>query len=319
MDNTIYSNSLGPSPFHEGEQIIQKKLGVRDKAEQIGRRFIRPFLPDQHRDFYSHLQYIMLGGVDLYGRAWASLIGGMPGFLSSPDARTLRIQGGLDSSDPLASGVRQGASLGLLGIDFATRRRNRVNGRIAESTDKEIVLAVDQTFGNCPKYIQPRLLDASLYPNTSSIQSFRQKSSLDANAVDLIRRADTFFVASAARANDDPSIQGMDVSHRGGQPGFVRVTENSLMVPDYAGNRYYNTLGNFLVNPIAGLCFIDFEEGDVLQLTGVVEILWDAVPPVEAEERVERAWRFHLKDGWMRKNALPLRWTISAGCDSPSP
>ena len=60
----------------------------------------------------------------------------------------------------------------------------------------------------------------------------------------------------------------MDVSHRGGNPGFVRIEGNVLTIPDFAGNLHFNTLGNFLLHPRAGLVFIDFETGDMLQVSG---------------------------------------------------
>lgn len=69
----------------------------------------------------------------------------------------------------------------------------------------------------------------------------------------------------------------MDVNHRGGPPGFVRVltdkSSTTLIWPEYSGNRLYQTLGNLFVTPLAGLCFADFQTGSVLYLTGTTEIL----------------------------------------------
>ena len=39
----------------------------------------------------------------------------------------------------------------------------------------------------------------------------------------------------------------MDISHRGGRPGFVRVDGDVLTIPDFRGNRYFNTLSNLLL------------------------------------------------------------------------
>ncbi len=52
------------SPFHPGERDIQTRLGVRDKIEDIGQRYIRNFLPDQHREFYEQLPYLLVGSID---------------------------------------------------------------------------------------------------------------------------------------------------------------------------------------------------------------------------------------------------------------
>ena len=47
-----------------------------------------------------------------------------------------------------------------------------------------------------------------------------------------------------------------------------------LTIPDFAGNLYFNTLGNILLNPRCGLVFIDFENGDVLQIAGDGEVIF---------------------------------------------
>jgi len=80
-----------------------------------------------------------------------------------------------------------------------------------------------------------------------------------------------------------------------------------LLVPDYSGNRMFMTLGNLQLDGRAGLLFIDFERGDLLTLTGRAEIVWDG-PELAALANAERAWRFHLDEGWWLRDALPLRW-----------
>lgn len=70
----------------------------------------------------------------------------------------------------------------------------------------------------------------------------------------------------------------MDTNHRGGPPGFVRILSNDensleLVYPEYSGNRLYQTLGNLMTTPKAGLVFPDFDTGNVLYVTGKTEIL----------------------------------------------
>ena len=90
---------------------------------------------------------------------------------------------------------------------------------------------------------------------------------LDDAARALIAAADTFFVASRSRP-EVGSGGGLDMSHRGGRPGFVGVHGDTLAIPDFRGNRFFNTLGNLLGDPRAGLLFVDFASGDLLQLQG---------------------------------------------------
>ncbi len=59
------------SPFHAGEQQVQARLGVRDKIETFARRVVRDHMPDQHREFYAKLPFMLIGSVDDRGRPWA--------------------------------------------------------------------------------------------------------------------------------------------------------------------------------------------------------------------------------------------------------
>ena len=69
---------------------------------------------------------------------------------------------------------------------------------------------------------------------------------------------------------------GLDASHRGGKPGFVRVeNEKRLVFPDYPGNNMFNSLGNISSYPRAGLLFPDFQSGASLQITGAASIVWE--------------------------------------------
>lgn len=306
-------NNWDQSPFHAGEQEIQSRMNVRERMETFGRQAIRPFMPDQHQQFYGQLPMIVAGSVDDQGWPWASMLFGKPGFITAPDDRTLAIDAKPVAGDPLAGAIRPGAPLGLLGIELATRRRNRVNVHVnAGDAGEGLSLAVDQAFGNCPQYIQTRatefVRDPAALIETPPAPRF---TALDDAARQMIASADTFFVASYASASDADHNQGVDVSHRGGQPGFVRIDGNVLTVPDYAGNLHFNTLGNFLVNPKAGLLFVDFETGDMVQLTGTVELIWDDAE-IQVFRGAERAWRFTLDQGQHLKDAAPLRWSFGA-------
>ncbi|USG62576.1 pyridoxamine 5'-phosphate oxidase family protein [Sneathiella marina] len=297
------------SPFHPGEQELQSRAGKREMMEKFGRRAIRTYMPDQHRDFFAKLPFLVVGNVDETGSPWVSILSGHPGFLSSPEPTILQVNSAASKGDPLTQSLtRTGAPLGLLGIEMMTRRRNRMNGRISETKPAHFSVTVDQSFGNCPQYIQNRSIDFVRDPDTpldeENVETF---TSLDPTSVNLITNADTFFVSSYLAPKDQPEIEGVDVSHRGGMPGFVKVEENILTIPDYPGNYHFNTFGNFLLNPKAGLTFLDFSTGDLLMLTGGVELLWDHDETVTAVKGSERAWRFTLDHGIRLKNALPFR------------
>lgn len=278
--------------------------------EQIARRMFSQVMPDQHREFYENLPFVIIGHADDEGWPWASMLTGRPGFMYSPDPAILEISTTPHPGDPLADSLSVGRPVGLLGLEFATRRRNRMNARIAETGQGSVTLKVDQAFGNCPRYIQTRAFEFVREPRTGGGDAAPETfESLDDEATAMISAADTFFVSSYIAARDDATIEGVDASHRGGRPGFVRVEGDTLTIPDYSGNNYFNTLGNIVLNPKAGLLFADFENGDLLMLTGTAEIIWDG-PEVTAFKGADRAWRFTLDHGRRLPDALPLRWSF---------
>ncbi len=297
------------SLFHEGELAIQTRTGKQEQIARFARHAIRPFMPDQHREFFEQLPFMAVGAVDEQGWPWASLFAGKPRFIQSPTETSLNIMSSGADGDPVKASIKPGAPLGLLGIELHTRRRNRLNGRVSDADDNGFSLTVDQSFGNCPKYIQHRdtefIRDQQSHGEPNIIPA--QFDQLDDKARDLIKTADTFFVSSFIQAKDNPKVEGVDVSHRGGRPGFVKIDGNTLTIPDFTGNYLFNTLGNFLENPKAGLTFPDFTTGDMLMMTGAVEILWEDHEEVQEFEGALRAWRFTLDHGLWLRDALPFR------------
>lgn len=259
--------------FHAGEVKAQELAGVRASYGAI-----RDFMPDQHRIFFGERPFMLAATLDADGSPRARLLSGAPGFVDSPDPVTLRIAAETE--------LRAGDAIGLLGLDFNTRRRNRANGVVRSNADGELMVTVLESFGNCPQHITVRDASAAqARPRTA--HAF---SGLDGR--EMIARADTFFVATTG------GVHGVDISHRGGPPGFVSVEGDTLSVPDFNGNRYFNTLGNLLIDPRAALLFIDFDSGDVLELQGRAEILWNEGPALPGSQG-GRGWRFRAERGVM--------------------
>ncbi|WP_017300575.1 pyridoxamine 5'-phosphate oxidase family protein [Nodosilinea nodulosa] len=296
------------SPFHAGERAIQGKLGGVERMDTLGRRMIRDFLPEQHQQFYAQLSYLMVGSVDGEGNPWASILVGEPGFVASLDDRTLAISARPLFGDPLNDTLIAGANLGFLGIELHTRRRNRVNGVVKAIHSGGFDVQVGQTFGNCPKYIQSRRFDLREF-DPAEARPIHALTALGDAEREAIAAADTFFIATAYLAESAGAAKGVDVSHRGGNPGFVQVEGNTLTVPDFAGNCHFNTFGNIELNPRAGLTFIDFATGHMLYLTGIAEVIWDSDPKTAAYAGAERLLRFHMTQGLRVESSLPLTWS----------
>ncbi|WP_242167240.1 MULTISPECIES: pyridoxamine 5'-phosphate oxidase family protein [unclassified Pseudomonas] len=297
-------NLIEQSPWHAGERQMQESAGVAERMAVVGTKVIRDHLPEQHRDFYPLLPYLLLGVVDTQGIPWATLLEGAPGFAHSPDPQTLQIDSLPSKADPALAALHRGASVGLLGIDLNTRRRNRMNGRIGSLDHEGFSVDVVHTFGNCPKYIQLRPVDAIARKAGTQAEHL---NGLDEAAQTMIRNADTFFVASFVDVAGERSV---DVSHRGGNSGFVRVEANVLTIPDFAGNLFFNTLGNLSANPVAGLLFIDFESGDVLQIAGHTSLILSG-PEVARFEGAQRLWTVTVEHVVRRPAALALRWQFA--------
>ena len=299
------------SPFHAGELATQARLGVREAIDPWARKVVRPFLPQQHRDFYRRLPFVVVAARDRDGRPWATLLTGAPGFVRSPDPRSLEFQAHPVPGDALDGAVVTGAEFGVLGIELQTRRRNRVNGRLSQANRDGLRLAVRQTFGNCPRYItQRRWRRAGVDPGATSATRHRR---LDDAMRSWIATADTLFIASGYRGGErgEPSY-GMDASHRGGAPGFVRLTgDGRLVIPDYAGNNHFNTIGNLVMDPRVGLLFVDFGRGSLLQLSGRARIDWDS-PEVANHPGAQRLVVVTVEQIVRLDGVLPLRWDASA-------
>ncbi|RYZ38987.1 MAG: pyridoxamine 5'-phosphate oxidase [Sphingobacteriales bacterium] len=188
----------------------------------------------------------------------------------------------------LYENIRHHYHIGSLFIELDSRRRLRVNGTCT-IWGSMIHITVQQAYPNCPKYIQRRVMNMPDYFETTQAVS-TTGTALDKATLEWIRKADTFFIASAAM--DDH----VDVSHRGGNPGFITITEDGrLKIPDYPGNSLFNTLGNIIQNPRVGLLFIDFDNRRALQLTGMAELLFDQRSEMDLRLTMGtgRFWLFH--------------------------
>ncbi|WP_284449859.1 pyridoxamine 5'-phosphate oxidase family protein [Spongiibacter tropicus] len=293
--------------FHQGELHIQSQLGVREKVAAWACRAIRSHMPDQHREMFATLPFMVVAGQDAERQLWATLLTGEPGFVQSPGPTRLCIHSQPTPEDALFGSFQRGAAIGLLGIDLASRRRNRANGRVQRNAGGALNIDVTQSYGNCPRFIQPRCWHWQANPvkprDTKSLV-------LDTDAQRWIRQADTFFIASGltASAGENHPPLGFDASHRGGPAGFVEVLNpRQLRFDDYPGNNFFNTLGNILLQPRVGLLFVDFEQGSLLQITGRATIEWQADKRTQTDEVLHRV-RVDIDALRILHHVLPLRW-----------
>ena len=255
------------SKFHEGEIAVQSQIGVRDEAENISNLFIHNFMQPKAQEFVSQRRLAIASTIDKQGRSWASLLTGQPNFIEVISKTEVAITPYCLTGDSLYENLAHNQNLGLLTIDFAKRRRLRLNGIAKLQSTGKINLQTQQVFFNCPKYITKRDFELTIKEHIISERSLSH--TLNRHQQDWISQADTFFIASYH------CEKGSDASHRGGKPGFIRIiAPNQLIFPDYKGNNLFQTFGNLTVNSHAGLLFLNFDQGHTLQLTGTAQILW---------------------------------------------
>lgn len=288
--------------FHEGELAVQAQAGVQEMASRVGKS-IRSIIPLAAQEFLSSQPFVVVSSINQQGRVWASILAGQPGFMRVIDERTVQINAKPANGDPLSENILWNDHIGMIVIEFATRRRMRINGT-AKIDNDAIHIQTEQVYSNCPKYIQARTWQSHVQSNNQT--SILRSTEFSDDQLSWIQRADTFFVATHHKDG------GSDASHRGGQPGFIHVlNKNTIKFPDYTGNTMFQTLGNISVNPNCGLLFIDFERGTTLQLTGTAKIIWNQNELTEFIE-AERAVEFCASEIIEILGALPLRWEFGS-------
>ena len=273
--------------FHSGELAVQRRAGVQADAARLAPMIGRAELRARIATFLSNAGVAALTARDRTGRLWTSALLGAPGLLHAASPTVLQINTTLADADPL-HGLPVNQPVGMIAIDFGTRRRIRINGLLTEVGDDGLRIAVDQAYGNCPKYIRPRDVQVGASPKLQQRSRVYQGAALRPADIDLVRAADTFFLGTIHPES------GNDASHRGGPPGFVSATPEQLCWADYPGNNMFNSFGNLSVDPTAALLFINFATAAALQLSGRAEVHWTE-PAQNTDTPTGRQVEFHVE------------------------
>jgi predicted pyridoxine 5'-phosphate oxidase superfamily flavin-nucleotide-binding protein len=296
---------LSNEPFHTGEIAVQERTGERDSARRHGVGISSRIMPGA-LPFLERQRLLAVSAVADDGQLWTSAWCGAPGFVRSTDGQHVHIQSSLmdlPPGDPVRVAVAIGRDLGMLAIEFASRRRLRINGSVAAISADEISLVVRESVANCPKYIQRRRHELSASSTTR--RPVAHGHLVDDERRALIERADTAFVGSVHRT------RGTDASHRGGVPGFIKIVDaTTLRVPDYPGNSMFMTLGNFEVDPRASLAVLDFERGRMVSFSGSARLRFVGEDPRHPTGGTGRYWDLTVRE-WVQLDLQPaVRWEL---------
>ncbi|BBZ69885.1 pyridoxamine 5'-phosphate oxidase family protein [Mycobacterium paraseoulense] len=250
--------------FHEGETATQRRAGVEAEAKRLEGMLDASGLSPGAARFLASQRFAALTGRDRDGLLWISPLAAPPGFLRGR-RDVLHVSASPREGDPL-HGLPSGQQVGLIAVDFATRRRLRVNGEFLGADRGGMTIRVEQSYGNCPKYIHRHPIDVA---GLAAPASRGRATLLTPSDTALIAASDTFFLGTSH------PTRGSDASHRGGPPGFVRVdSPNLLWWPDFPGNNMFSSYGNLAVDDEAALLFLDFRTGDALHVTGTAHLRW---------------------------------------------
>lgn len=258
---------MSMGPFHEGERRVQQRVGEIQEAERNS-PMISAHIPSGAIPFLNQQSLLVLAVFDK-GAMWCLPLVGRPGWMSATRESIYinleRATGPVDKR--ILSAAEDQQLVGGIVLDFATRRRLRVNGRLERASDKLMVLTVAEAYPNCPKYITQRAL---VWLEDAPAFSLQEGESLTQEQRDSLGTTDIFFIAT--RHPD----RGLDASHRGGNPGFVvSPSDKTICFPDYAGNSLFNTLGNLEIDPRTGILLPDFSTGRALAITGTASVSYE--------------------------------------------
>ncbi len=290
--------------YHNGEIEVQKRTGEEAIARRNGRVIQHGVIP-KAIPFIQDQTMLVLASIDTQKQPWVSILFGEPGFINANETQiTINLNKTVNnSSDIFWQNMESQKQVGLLVIEFSSRRRMRANGFFSHTDKNHIVIHVDYSYPNCPKYIQRRQLRFSQEVLEHIPKQVQVGSKLEESLLSIITSADTMFVGSL-----HPNA-GVDASHRGGKQGFMKVMdEKTIRIPDYSGNSMYNTLGNFVTNPVAGITIPDFTTGACLQLTGKVQIHWDLPEEELSKAGTNRYWDFFVEQWKLTQDATPQKW-----------
>ncbi|MGV1088235.1 MAG: pyridoxamine 5'-phosphate oxidase family protein [Mycobacterium sp.] len=296
-------DGLAAVGFHGGELAVQQRAGVEVQAARLSGMIKPAELRGGTSAFLAERTFAVITARDGAGRLWTSPLTGRPGFLTATSPTTLTVGAAPLVGDPLHR-LPPAQPVGMIVIEFATRRRIRVNGTLTHSGDGQLVINVEQAYGNCPQYIQQRqVVPHALDPLDAGV---RRGTALEPDDAELIRRADTFFLGTT-----HPD-RGRDASHRGGPAGFVRDDGNDLWWPDYPGNNMFNSFGNLAVDPTAALLFVDFASGRTVHLSGSATVEWATEAGSADDAHTGRCARFTI-ERFVSGHLLAARETARTG------
>ena len=278
------------TPYHAGEIAAQNKAGTRGAAAELAAVMTNSLsFSSNHDEFLAARTFSVLTSVDIVsGNIWVTPLFGKNGDLEAVSENEIIVSSDCIPVGDVLNDCPADTPLSLLAIDLYQRRRLRING-VAKSSnnrsDTNLVFGVKEYSPNCPKYINRREIvpDSQGAAPINPLAVREERNSLSESDQEFVHAMDTLWIGSYA-----PGV-GADTNHRGGKPGFIRVTSpTTIEWPEYRGNGMFFTSGTLEVNDRAGVTLVDFDTGSLVQMTGRAEVDWQHDGRYEGATRVIR-------------------------------
>lgn len=291
------------SPFHSGEHVLQLRAGMRDAVETAGAGSIQNSLGVELQGAlkYQRLAFLALASED--GYPICAALAADRGFLDAPAPDCVELRWANVRDRSLEREMTAGCPISLMMmLDLPAGGRLRLNGGVESAQSGVTRIRIAQVFTNGSRFLHDRRVAAREYAAAvTQMQPVREALAPDME--DLLRRADTLIVATRHPALEPAGKQGLDVSHRGGLPGFVDVPDaKTLLWPEYSGNGFFNTAGNLMLD--ARCCLLAMAGSDrALRVRGRAELLWKD-PTLKASVGAERGIRLRVEQAEFVPNEL---------------
>lgn len=238
--------------YHAGQIEVQEEANTRPAADNLA-DWVGPV-----GQFASVADMFVLASADEADHLRFAVVSGAAPLVEFEGGSAVRFAG---LSLPWA-GVETKA--GGIAISLAQLRRSRINGWLTQDAGG-CTLEAEEAFTNCRKYLAPSM---AVSEERRIGPSVREAVALDdAWLRDVVASAETSFLASIS-----PDGQP-DVSHRGGQPGFLRLdaAAGTLSWDEFVGDGMFKSAGNVRATGRVGLLVLDLSTGDAAELSGRAE------------------------------------------------
>ncbi|MEX0732193.1 MAG: 2Fe-2S iron-sulfur cluster-binding protein [Aquisalimonadaceae bacterium] len=255
--------------------MLQLRVGARSQIESSGAHAIRTAIDPDTELLLLRQTVVFITALDADGYPRCMQLTGKPGFLCSNSSDGVAIDWAMTDTTVDQLQLQTGTPLALLFLDSPSGTVVRFNGWATDASTKRAELRITQLFSKAARYAHRRD-NRQTRPATQPPVRDDAQSALTPSMIAFLETVDTLIVASRHPEPEKKDTHGLDLSHRGGLPGFALATTLSTITwPEFEGSNYFSTLGNLMLDPRCALLALSADGARALHIRGKAEILWN--------------------------------------------